>query len=444
MKAVMFMFGLLFFNVGFKMSRYRFSGLIFTVGILSLIPIGMNGMTFEDYHMYTIRPETLGQLKILHKVKETAGFDFWDVPKMHRASRVMVKRIDARVFEKFLKRYGIYYEQAEKNVQQILDQEKLKIRQRRYKRSIGLDYTVTFKHYWSLEEIYEYIEYLGSFHPMVNSITIGNTHEQRSIKAVTISLDGQITMKRPVVFIDAGIHAREWAGIMAVMYMIHEFAENTRWYGEQLNNTDYVIIPVLNPDGFVYSREVNRLWRKNRVRLHSECVGVDLNRNFPYAWVNSGTMCKPYFAGSRPGSELETRAMMNLMERFKAAVKLYIAVHTHGEMILWPWGYKVVRCDNWREHDHYAKMASNAIKTAGGKQWRVGNSAELMYIASGASDDYAHANGVRLAYTIELTGGGQYGFDLPEEELGKALAQTMQIFKVFGKVAGRSLNSTFP
>lgn len=90
----------------------------------------------------------------------------------------------------------------------ILDQGRIKTVQRRSKRSVGLDFVVTFKHYWSLDEIYEYIEYLGTSSPMINTITIGTTYEQRPIKAVTISVDGQISRKRPIVFIDAGIHAR--------------------------------------------------------------------------------------------------------------------------------------------------------------------------------------------------------------------------------------------
>lgn len=69
--------------------------------------------------MYTIRPETVKQLKTLHKVKETNAFDFWDIPKLQRASRVMIEDVDEKVFVKFLKRYDIYYERAGKNVQQL-------------------------------------------------------------------------------------------------------------------------------------------------------------------------------------------------------------------------------------------------------------------------------------------------------------------------------------
>ena len=40
-----------------------------------------------------------------------------------------------------------------------------------------------------------------------------------------------------------------------------------------------VFIPVVNPDGLVWTWEVDRMWRKNR-RDNGGSFGVDLNRNF--------------------------------------------------------------------------------------------------------------------------------------------------------------------
>ena len=57
-----------------------------------------------------------------------------------------------------------------------------------------------------------------------------------------------------------------------------------------LNLYDVHIIPILNPDGFEYSRQMDRGWRKNRaknLRFAPFCRGVDVNRNFD---VNFGTV----------------------------------------------------------------------------------------------------------------------------------------------------------
>ncbi|XP_052859778.1 carboxypeptidase B-like [Anopheles cruzii] len=83
-----------------------------------------------------------------------------------------------------------------------------------------------------------------------------------------------------------------------------------------------------------------------------------------------------------------------------------------------------------------AEQARDALVAAGGPEYEVGNSADVLYTASGASDDYVYSEGVPYAYTVELTGGGLEGFDLPASELSKVASDTFVLFKVFGQYAG--------
>ena len=47
----------------------------------------------------------------------------------------------------------------------------------------------------------------------------------------------------------------------------------------------FYIVPVFNPDGYVYSFEEDRLWRKTRrPTLDPSCIGVDPNRNWNVKW----------------------------------------------------------------------------------------------------------------------------------------------------------------
>lgn len=60
-----------------------------------------------------------------------------------------------------------------------------------------------------------------------------------------------------------------------------------------VDDFEWRIFPVMNPDGYAYSMSVDRLWKKNRSKLRpadknggspfSNCSGVDLNRNFDTA-----------------------------------------------------------------------------------------------------------------------------------------------------------------
>lgn len=409
--------------------------------VLLALVAGSYAIQFTEYQLYVVVPETREQLDQLHGLLKDDSYDFWDAPRLNRKARVMVSHYDESKFEQFLEQHDIEYDAVIGNVQQILNKERQSndAFYKRAKRDSTSQVAVDFDHFWTLDEIYNYVEDLAKNNPMVTTFDIGTTPEGRPIKALTISSSGQVTKTRPIVFMDSGIHAREWAGVMSVMYMIQQFADHPEQYADQLTNTDFVIIPVLNPDGYVYTHEVNRLWRKNRVQNNILCAGVDLNRNFPFMWAFTSNACTNTFAGMEPAKELETQAMMRLMDEYKSAMIVYIAVHTHGEMILWPWGYDYIHCDNWEEHDNLGKEARDAIIAVGGDKWTVGNSADVLYKASGATDDYAFNSGAQVAYTIELTGGGLEGFDLPADQLGKVVTETMEIYKTFGKYAGTQL-----
>ena len=82
-----------------------------------------------------------------------------------------------------------------------------------------------------------------------------------------------------------GIHAREWiAGSMAT-YLINELTKP----GGAINIIDHLnihVLPIANPDGYEYSRNFERLWRKTRSDTGSSlgCMGVDGNRNWDFHW----------------------------------------------------------------------------------------------------------------------------------------------------------------
>ena len=72
-------------------------------------------------------------------------------------------------------------------------------------------------------------------------------------------------------------------------------------------------MPLLNPDGYEYSRTHQRLWRKNRRRPTSDnqCFGVDLNRNFDVIGFGVGASnqsCSDSYSGPFAASEPEVKA----------------------------------------------------------------------------------------------------------------------------------------
>ena len=122
---------------------------------------------------------------------------------------------------------------------------------------------------------------------VVEARTSGRSVEGRPITAWRLGQPG----KRRVVMIST-MHGNE---------------PHTRWIlealrdGAPVNNLDLWVIPTYNPDG---------LARGTRRNAH----GVDLNRNFPYAWAD---LDGSYESGPRPASEPETRAVMAFLREVR-------------------------------------------------------------------------------------------------------------------------------
>ncbi|XP_038222553.1 zinc carboxypeptidase A 1-like isoform X2 [Zerene cesonia] len=154
-----------------------------------------------------------------------------------------------------------------------LDQNEIELQDRRGHR-------MTWKQYHRIEDIHGFLDYLAKTYPAIVSVkSIGKSYEGRDLKVLRIS-NGQKTNK--AVFIDGGIHAREWISPATVTFLINQIAENFDEESDEIKNIDWYFLPVVNPDGYEYTHKADRLWRKNRKPTIGtrQCVGTDLNRNF--------------------------------------------------------------------------------------------------------------------------------------------------------------------
>ncbi|CAL4161949.1 unnamed protein product, partial [Meganyctiphanes norvegica] len=261
----------------------------------------------------------------------------------------------------------------------------------------------------------------------MNNIKSDSLNE-RILQTKLISTSKQITKtklemekkkkKKPVIMIEAGAHAREWISPAVGTYIAQQLADPAN--SDLLKYATWVVVPLLNPDGYEYSHTDDRLWRKNR-RINKDstgCPGVDLNRNFNIKWATTGSSsyhCSEIYHGTKAFSEKETKAIKKLFKKIKNT-KLYLSLHSYGQIILHPWGYTSDEPAGVGKLRKMGDAFANHISNNGGRNYAV-EQAGVSYQSGGGADDYAFSRGVPYSYTVELPDQGSDGFETPPEKI---------------------------
>ncbi|VDM95238.1 unnamed protein product [Thelazia callipaeda] len=314
--------------------------------------------------------------------------------------------------------------------------------QRRFQDESSSKLDLVMGEYHSYDAIVWWLKSLEERFPeIVEVISIGITAEGRNIFGAKLGTKN--VNKTGVIWIDAGIHAREWASVHTALYFIKKLVTDyfidpkTTEYFELL---DIYIYPCLNPDGYEYTRSAPndpsvRLWRKNR-GLGEQCErrdgkerccrGVDLNRNFAFYFAvsqcyfkrflvmnvtfsipetgSSYSPCSEIYHGKYAFSEKETRAVRDAVLSLRHRMKSYITLHTYSQLWVYPYSNKrFAYSDDVDDLKAVAKQAVESLRRLYGTKYRYGTGPEIIYAYSGGSADWAKKTArVKYSYTIEL------------------------------------------
>jgi hypothetical protein len=169
--------------------------------------------------------------------------------------------------------------------------------------------------------------------------------------ATTVLQEGD---KVKSLFIQGGIHAREWISPASVLYTMHSLLEAHKSGGPDkryLDEMNWVFLPVMNPDGYLFTwpslkpdGDCERLWRKTR-SVHTDngqCVGVDANRNFELGFgagakTGATNACSYTYAGPKPLSEVEVQHVVTYVH--SRPWHFYTDVHAFSQLVLYPYGF---------------------------------------------------------------------------------------------------------
>lgn len=263
---------------------------------------------------------------------------------------------------------------------------------------------------------------------LVKLEVLGHTGQGREIIAVKLTQGANEVPDgaRPAVLYSSTQHAREWISTeinrRLMNHYISRWRANDKPVRRVLRTTELWFILVANPDGYQYTFEHERLWRKN-LRDNDDdgeitlADGVDPNRNFPNHWGwdeegSSSITSSQTYRGPEALSEPETEAMVGLLDRIGFAFQ--VNWHSAGQWLLYAEGWQT--STPTADDPIYYAMSGNLDDPAI-EDFHPGLSSDVLYVTNGETTDYAHAITGALAWTPELSEGCDgCGFVFPDDD----------------------------
>merc|ERR1711894_784020 len=97
---------------------------------------------------------------------------------------------------------------------------------------------------------------------------------------------------------------------------------------------------------------------------------------------------------------------------------IYSGPRAFSELWMTPWGWTKEFPQDFQEQDAAAKVACDALKAVHGTTCDYGSIANIIYVSSGSSADWAYGKAnITYSYGVELRDKGQNGFLLPASEI---------------------------
>ncbi len=261
--------------------------------------------------------------------------------------------------------------------------------------------------------------------------TVGYSLEDNPLVAFKISDNPEIDEDEPEVFINGNIHAREVIVPYVIMNFCELLADN---YGIDQRITDIVnereiwVLPVINPDGYLYNEETHPngggMWRKNKRYIDNVLYGVDLNRNFSFMWGFDNQGSSPYvwsetYRGDSPASEPETQVVIDFVNsrEFVSCINY----HSHGDMIIFPFGYDP---DIDSEYlDIYISFAQAMNLTL---DWEVGTCPQVLYPVNGDAADWMEGGADNRIFSFVFEVGNSWDGFWPDLDRIEPLSQEQE------------------
>ncbi|XP_042908094.1 carboxypeptidase B isoform X2 [Parasteatoda tepidariorum] len=398
---------------------------------------------FTGHKLYGLFASDEDELKFLKELQYSGEVDVWNEPiAVYEKVNVHVPPSLSKELESKWRSEGIDFYLVSDNLQKWIDEER---------EANPVDDEITGRQedfqldiYHTFDSISAYIDTTATRYAKIASAkSIGTTFEGNPIKGLRIGAPG---VNKPAIWIDSGIHAREWVAPATSLYIISQLVKGYDTDPEikdLVDSYDWYIFPVINVDGYKYTWTFNRMWRKNRSQSSRFgpsmfCRGADPNRNFGSAFGGPGTSgdsCSEIYRGASAFSEAESSAIRDGLKALGNRVKAYFTLHAYSQLWMTPYGHSRANPPHYDEQMNALKIAHAAITGTHGEYYKYGPIATTIYPAAGSSVDWAYEGAnVKYSFAIELRDTGRQGFLLSNTQIIPTAEENFNGIKAVAKM----------
>ncbi|XP_052873526.1 uncharacterized protein LOC128278837 [Anopheles cruzii] len=444
-------------------------------------------VSYAGHQLWRVSVETATHRQYLDDFRRSADgrrLQWWLGPTLHGPTDVLVPPEVQQTFREYLLAEGIQFRPTIRDLGRAIAHEKPRVtRREQMEHRIRQGHSLTWYRYHRYADIVQFLDYLQQQHPQrVQLLHVGRSYEGRPLTVVRVStsMSGPVQAsserrrkrrkpqkKRPAIFIEAGAHGREWLGPAVATWFLNHLLDLQRSRAPLVNGSepeqetvaryDWYVLPVLNPDGYEYSHEHDRMWSKSRSQVEPrpqgvlssafnwwqtglaadpstrKCYGVDLNRNWAHGWQDSGlpgNECSEDFAGSDPFSEPETRAVRDFLATGRRNIRLFVSLHAYGQVLSYPSDTDKRPQNEVDVPSDIHEMAAVALEALSGTGSDVRYRIEPSPGPEGTAAEYArYGAGIRYSYTLTLPDTGTHGFLLPPSNIVATARDAFEIIK---------------
>ncbi|CAH0405817.1 unnamed protein product [Chilo suppressalis] len=246
--------------------------------------------------------------------------------------QIIVEDYASDLFQDALRAYGVEYSHS--------NLEPRHKEQSPYEESLNYNSTT----FWDWTTINSWISKMQQKYPLLKKQILALTYEGREVFTLSFTKN----KKNPIIVIVGGEQGKDRNSVAIIIALLHELLEDNIFY-ELLDYLSFYFIPIMNPDGYVYSMEKSEFWAKNRRvffpkrkcdwTLNDEdnvAIGVNMERNWYYEneLNTQEDICNTVYLGHKSLSEKETHGLASFLNDHAAKLMGYINVIGYGNRLI--------------------------------------------------------------------------------------------------------------